>query len=593
MRSPTVYVVGLAFNVVVQLASADLPVHCLRHQVAGDWEFTLGPLEEKRSSCGHAKPDNPYQQPHMKFLSNTGTLTKRRMTLKDPNTVAAEDGSSGTWTMIYDEGFEVAVGGATYFAFSKFSFTDADRQHNISHCDQTQIGWYHDATRTRWGCYVGKKVNAEVDTAPPAASPIVAVASTPIMALQAFGSASINADAVEEDHHEENHEERKKKRTEILTSWLDSADQMAMQPDDASEASPDVQQPQQATDDEFSQPPEYKPWVPSSAGFDKPIETNWQHSIATALNFMQLGWTATAYDQFRGKTHRELNRFAGVRRTRLHTDKEPPSINQQESFTSFLGVASKVHHSSFDGEDEEFDWRKKDGQNWLTPVVTQGDCGSCYTISTVHMLTARNRIRSKNTAEPSFSVSFPLYCSEYNQGCDGGYGFLQSKWTEDVGLVPENCAPFSEGGGKCEVTPGCDLGSKRYRATGHHYVGGYYGGSDAHSIRKELVERGPVVMSFEPKEDFMYYKNGVYKSGGGKIHQEWEQVDHAVLLVGYGVDKDAYWTMQNSWGNDWGEDGYFRMLRGKDESGCESIVVSADVTHEDSNPVLDDFLAAL
>merc|ERR1719331_1665639 len=87
----------------------------------------------------------------------------------------------------------------------------------------------------------------------------------------------------------------------------------------------------------------------------------------------------------------------------------------------------------------------------------------------------------------------------------------------------------------------------------------------------------------------MYYKDGVYKSSPEKIHQEWEQVDHAVLLVGYGVDGVPYWTMQNSWGDDWGEDGYFRMARGSDESGCESIVVSADVVQEKSNPVLDDF----
>jgi len=114
-------------------------------------------------------------------------------------------------------------------------------------------------------------------------------------------------------------------------------------------------------------------------------------------------------------------------------------------------------------------------------------------------------------------------------------------------------------------------------------------------IKDELVARGPVVMSFEPREDFMYYKAGVYKSGPNKIHQEWEQVDHAVLLVGYGEDDQgqAYWTMQNSWGDDWGEGGYFRMARGQDESGCESIVVAAEVLEESGNQVLDDFLAAL
>lgn len=41
-------------------------------------------------------------------------------------------------------------------------------------------------------------------------------------------------------------------------------------------------------------------------------------------------------------------------------------------------------------------------------------------------------------------------------------------------------------------------------------------------------------------------------------------LDHAVLLVGYGVDDSKpYWTVKNSWGTKWGEDGYFRMIRGE------------------------------
>merc|ERR1719253_2345444 len=204
-------------------------------------------------------------------------------------------------------------------------------------------------------------------------------------------------------------------------------------------------------------------------------------------------------------------------------------------------------------------------------------------------MTARNKIRQGHLGGPSFSVSFPLYCSEYNQGCDGGYGFTQSKWGEDVGLIPEKCAPFSTGGGSCKVAQDCEMGEKRYRATNHHYVGGFYGGGSEDAIKEELV-KGPLVMSFEPKEDFMYYKNGVYKSGANVIHQEWEQVDHAVLLIGYGeVDGQKYWSLQNSWGNDWGEAGFFRMARGIDESGCESIAVVADVIEESTNDVLDNF----
>jgi cathepsin C len=227
--------------------------------------------------------------------------------------------------------------------------------------------------------------------------------------------------------------------------------------------------------------------------------------------------------------------------------------------------------------------------------VSQGDCGSCYAISTIHMLTARNRIKVKDTNEPAFSVTFPLRCSEYNQGCNGGYGFLESKWAEDVGLVPEQCSPFSDDADAvCQALQDCDLGDRRYRAVNHRYVGGFYGGSDHEHIQRELVTNGPLVLSFEPKEDFMYYKAGLYRSGSNKIHQEWEQVDHAVLLIGMGQESgQPYWTMQNSWGSEWGEQGYFRMARGIDESGCESIAVAADVEQDSSNQVLDDFLNSL
>jgi len=572
MKLMAVRIAPLVLALFPRSSNADLPVHCLRHQVAGDWVFTLGPLGPKRSSCGHQRPDAQYSQPPLNFLSSQGATSTLRVSLQDPATASAEDGSTGSWTMIYDEGFEVALGDQVYFAFSNFEFVQDGRggRTNVSHCGATQVGWYHNTQRTQWGCYVGSKVGdisamseaAQVTDVPPP-PPQAHSASL------AWLSSEESEDAPEQD----------------AEAPMDPPAQPA-QPALAQEGSDD----NPATPDPFATPVEYKPWVPASNGYDQPMASQWQQTVADALNFLQLGWTAGVYRKFHGKTPRELNRFAGVRR---HI---PRPARQQRSeasrkFSSFLGLNSRIRRVS---AAESFDWRSRGGQNWLEPVVTQGDCGSCYTISTVHMLTARNRIKQNNINEPSFSVSFPLYCSEYNQGCDGGYGFLQSKWSEDIGLVPESCAPFSQGGGSCRVTAECELGDQRYRAMSHHYVGGFYGGSTEESIRQELVSSGPVVMSFEPKEDFMYYKAGIYRSAPHRIHEEWEQVDHAVLLTGYGAEADQpFWTMQNSWGTDWGEQGYFRMARGTDESGCESIVVAADVAREGSNAVLEDFLSSL
>lgn len=60
-------------------------------------------------------------------------------------------------------------------------------------------------------------------------------------------------------------------------------------------------------------------------------------------------------------------------------------------------------------------------------------------------------------------------------------------------------------------------------------------------------------------------------------YNPFEITNHAVLLVGYGVDAEAgpYWTVKNSWGSAWGEQGYFRIRRGVDECSIESIAVES------------------
>merc|ERR1712151_1071101 len=103
-------------------------------------------------------------------------------------------------------------------------------------------------------------------------------------------------------------------------------------------------------------------------------------------------------------------------------------------------------------------------------------------------------------------------------------------------------------------------------------------------IMLELKNNGPIVASFEPAYDFMFYNGGIYHSSkledwvfDEETRPEWEKVDHSVLLYGWGEENgEKYWELQNTWGDNWGENGHFRMRRGVDESAIESLA-EADI----------------
>lgn len=122
---------GLSF---LLFAAADLPIHCLQEQIVGKWIFHLGAGDFSNNiTCDKFTPLRDYQ-----------------VVLSLPNIATDRDGNTGTWTMVYDEGFEVVIADRKFFAFSHYGG-------GKSQCDQTMPGWYHGIDGKHWGCYQGAK----------------------------------------------------------------------------------------------------------------------------------------------------------------------------------------------------------------------------------------------------------------------------------------------------------------------------------------------------------------------------------------------------------------------------------------------------
>lgn len=94
-------------------------------------------------------------------------------------------------------------------------------------------------------------------------------------------------------------------------------------------------------------------------------------------------------------------------------------------------------------------------------------------------------------------------------------------------------------------------------------------GADENLMKKGLFSNGPLAVAINAGKLFTY-QNGVVD----ELHCDPTELDHAVFVVGYGTDDKGvdYWIVKNSWGVNWGENGYFRMKRGNGTCGINMAV---------------------
>lgn len=195
----------------------------------------------------------------------------------------------------------------------------------------------------------------------------------------------------------------------------------------------------------------------------------------------------------------------------------------------------------------------------VTSVKNQGSCGSCWSFSAAGAIEGAYQISSGTLL--NLSEEDLVQCDTTDSGCNGGLMDNAFTWVETNGIASLSSYPYTSSGG---TTGSCDSAAKNSPAV---YVSGYTDVTayDEDAL-KSAVAQQPVSVAIEAdKSAFQFYSSGVLDSTACGT-----SLDHGVLLVGYGYDSSSgkdYWKVKNSWGSTWGEDGYIRMVRGKNMCG--------------------------
>lgn len=213
-----------------------------------------------------------------------------------------------------------------------------------------------------------------------------------------------------------------------------------------------------------------------------------------------------------------------------------------------------------------FDWRNYNGNQWMTPVKNQDQCGSCTAFASCGALEVIYR-------QVNYNPSLEIDLSEQHLfTCAGGHcaGVTGISFETALSLIlyqgvpDEACFPYQGIDLDCAST--CpDWQARALTISGFQRVSpqNIY----TPDLLKPAVMIQPLLCSMQVYDDFRYYTGGVYQHVSGAYLG-----GHAIVIVGWD-DAETCWICKNSWGTDWGENGYFRIRWEDCSIGGESTFI--------------------
>lgn len=258
-----------------------------------------------------------------------------------------------------------------------------------------------------------------------------------------------------------------------------------------------------------------------------------------------------AHNKYSGMNQQEFRELMGFK-------------TNYEELRQYLRGSSKNYSTEQVGAaPSSVDWRTKDV---VTPVKDQGQCGSCWSFSNTGALEGAYALKYGKLM--SFSEQELVDCSNFknggpNMGCNGGQISQTMDWIgKNGGLCTESDYPYTSGvtqsGGTCN-SKSCTVVSGT-KVASHTDVA-----PNSDSAMMDALAAQPVSVGIEADQRaFQLYSSGVFTDSCGT------NIDHAVLLVGYGHDDASnldYYILKNSWGTTWGDQGYIYLGKGTDRAG--------------------------